>query len=90
MTRAGRIEERLADRLDKYRRGAAKESLPGGRISAAKILPRISPRLLNHDGQNPAENLAEIPNSRRPKSCREKSPAENISQGRYCFHSDEC
>ena len=30
MTRAGRIEERQADRLDKYRRGAAKESLPGG------------------------------------------------------------
>ena len=30
MTRAGRIEERLADRLDKYIRGVAKESLPGG------------------------------------------------------------
>ena len=29
MTRAGRIEERQADRLDKYRRGAAKESLWG-------------------------------------------------------------
>ena len=30
MTRAGRIEECLADHLDKYRKGAAKESLPGG------------------------------------------------------------
>ena len=30
MTRAGRNEEHLADRWDKYRRGAAKESLPGG------------------------------------------------------------
>ena len=28
MTQAGRIEERQADRLDKYRRGAVKELLP--------------------------------------------------------------
>ena len=46
-------------------------------ISAAKILPRISPRLLNLGGQNSAQNLAEIPKSQRPKSCRE-SHAENI------------
>ena len=61
-----------------------------GEISAAKILPRF----LILGSQNLAENLAEIPKSRRPKSCRE-SPAENISQGSHCFlskkhPSDEC
>ena len=39
MTRAGRIEERQADRLDKYRRGVAKESLPAGLRVKMKIDP---------------------------------------------------